>query len=98
MDWNDGNPIDNHILNIENTKGRCDASEKGSFGEIHSGTDPTCIPKTYVAWDPVELPFLERKRIKFNRIGISLGSCNIFLGNQEKYEPANYDLECKHGI
>ena len=76
MDWNDGNPIHNNILNIENGKGHCDASEKGGFGEIHSGTDPTRVPKTYLAWIP--LNFLSWRGnvtlwIKFKRVGISLG-------------------------
>jgi hypothetical protein len=47
---NDGNTIYDGFVDIENGKRCSDAGEKGSFGEIHSGTDATSVPKAYIAW------------------------------------------------
>lgn len=76
MDWNDGNAIDNGFLDIENSKRCGDASEKGSFGEIHSRTDPTSVPKAYVAW--IALSNLAWRAyvafgVKPERVGVRLG-------------------------
>jgi hypothetical protein len=50
VNWNDGNAIHNGFFDIENSKRCGDTSKKGSFAEIHSGTDTTSVPIAYVAW------------------------------------------------
>jgi hypothetical protein len=76
VNWNDGNTIYDGLFNIENSERSGDAGEEGSFGEIHSGTDPTSIAKAYVAW--ITLSILARRGnvalwVKLERVRICLG-------------------------
>ena len=76
MNGDDGNAIYDDFLDIENSKGCCNAGEKRGFREIHSGTDATPVPKAYVAW--IALSFLAWRGnvalwVKFKGVGVRLG-------------------------